>query len=65
MDAFARTLALLRPQSLYPAWRCVELMERKGEMSAEEATRWKQGIYGLMALWAVDPDSLKPPTPSR
>jgi hypothetical protein len=25
-------------------------MERRGETSAEQATRWKQGVFGLMVL---------------
>ena len=35
-------------------------MERMGEMSADEAVRWKHGIYGLMELWGLEPDDLIP-----
>jgi hypothetical protein len=33
MDSLTQTLALLGSQDLYPAWRCVDVMERMGEMS--------------------------------
>ncbi len=33
-------------------------MERMGEMSADEAVRWKHGIYGLMMLWGLEPDDV-------
>jgi hypothetical protein len=40
---------------LYSAWRCVELMERMGEITTGEAVRWKQGIFGLMERWEREP----------
>ncbi len=54
MDSISETLALLKPQDLYPAWRCIDLMERMGEMSADEAVRWKHGIFELMELEPED-----------
>jgi hypothetical protein len=48
------------PSSLYSAWRCVDLMERMGELSPHEAMRWKQGIFGLMATWGLEPQMLQP-----
>ncbi len=39
MDPVRDTLAMLRPEDLYPTWRCIDLMERIGEMSADEAAR--------------------------
>jgi hypothetical protein len=29
-------------------------MERAGEIRAEEALRWKHGIFGLMELWGLE-----------
>jgi len=31
-------------------------MELQGEIDAEEAHRWKEGIYGLMQLWELEAD---------
>ena len=58
MDSVRETLALLEPPDLYLLWRCVDLMERMGEMSADEAARWKHGIFGLMELWGLEPGDL-------
>ena len=33
-------------------------MERAGEIRAEDALRWKHGIFGLMGLWGLEPDDL-------
>ncbi len=33
-------------------------MERCGDIEAGEATRWKEGIYGLMVLWGLEPDEV-------
>ncbi len=65
LNGFAQTLALLHPLDLYPAWRCVELMERLGEMSPEDATSWKHGIFGLMKLWGLEPEDSVTISPSR
>ena len=46
MDTLARTLAILRPEELYPLWRYVDLMEQCGKADADEAKRWKQGSLG-------------------
>jgi hypothetical protein len=62
---FAQTLALLKQQDLYPAWRCVDVMERMGEMSPKEAVRWKHGIFGLMERWGLEPDDLVTTSASR
>ncbi len=43
-------------QHLYPAWRCVDLMKRMGIISADEAARWKRGLFELMVLWELEPD---------
>ena len=29
-------------------------MERKGEISPEESSSWKHGIFGLMELWGLE-----------
>ena len=34
------------------------MMEECGEMEADEARRWKEGIYGLMVLWKLEPDEI-------
>ena len=30
-------------------------MEECGEIEPDEAQRWKEGIYGLMILWGLEP----------
>ena len=55
------TLALLKPDDLWPAWRLIDAMEHSGHMPAEEAKQWKDGIYGLMQRWGVEPDDLVKP----
>ncbi len=51
MNTISRTLALLKPADLFPAWKWIDIMEECGEIEAGEAKRWKEGIYGLMLLW--------------
>ena len=34
------------------------MMERAGEMDASEARRWKEGIFGMMRLWGLEPDEV-------
>ena len=55
-DKITETLALLKPDELYPAWKWIELMERRGEIDAAEAHRWKDGILGLMERWGLETD---------
>ena len=43
---------------LFPVWCLVDSLEQAGEMAAEDAVRWKHGIYGLMMLWGLEPDEL-------
>ena len=31
---------------------------RPSEIDADEARRWKEGIYGLMLLWGLEPDEV-------
>ena len=57
-DALTRTLSMLKPADLYPAWKWIDLMERAGEMGGVEAQRWKRGIFGLMELWGLEPDEM-------
>jgi hypothetical protein len=49
----------------FPLCRCVDRAERLGEMQPEEAVRWKQGIYGPMATWRLEPDDLVTTSASR
>ena len=56
METLARTLAMLQPDDIYPLWRYIDLMEQCGEADAHEAKRWKDGIFGLMELWELEPD---------
>jgi hypothetical protein len=35
-------------------------MEQEGEIDADEARRWKAGIYGLMQLWGLEVDFVSP-----
>ena len=60
MDKFTATLALLRPEELEPCWRLVRLHEREGEMDSAEAQRWRDGIFGLMRQWGLEPVKLDP-----
>ncbi len=36
----------------------IDIMEEWGEIEADEARRWKEGIYGLMVLWGLEPDEV-------
>lgn len=56
--SLARTLSLLRPEDLFPAWRYADLLEDMGKISPREARRWKEGIFGLMVLWGLEPDEV-------
>ncbi len=58
MDQLPATLALLKPDDLWPAWRMIDAMEKTGSMSPEEARRWKEGIYRLMERWGLEPGDL-------
>jgi hypothetical protein len=49
----------------FPLCGCVDLTERTGEMAAEEAFRWKHGIFGLMERWGLEPDDLVTTSDSR
>ena len=49
---------MLRPDELWAAWCWGHLMERCGEMTPAEARRWKDGVYGLMQLWGLEPDDV-------
>ena len=35
-----------------------DLLEQLGEMSGDEAGRWKHGIFGLMVVWELEPEEL-------
>lgn len=59
------TLAELRPEDLYATWRYADLLEEIGEMSPQEARRWKEGVFGLMVLWGLEPDEVDPPIPEQ
>ena len=52
------TLAQLKPDDLWPAWRLIDAMEQSGHMPAEEAQQWKDGIFKLMQRWGLEPDEL-------
>jgi hypothetical protein len=39
-----------------------DLMERHGRMTPAEARRWKDGVYGLMELWGLEPDEVLAPS---
>ena len=61
MNTISRTLALLKPADLFPSWKWIDIMEERGEIEAVEARRWKDGIYGLMVLWGLEPDEVLGP----
>ncbi len=65
MRGIPESLALLRPDDLFPVWRLVDSLVQAGEMAAEDAIRWKHGIYGLMMLWGLEPDDLVTSSGSR
>ena len=58
MNTISRTLALLKPADLFPAWKWIDMMEERDEINADEGRRWKEGIYELMVLWGLEPDEL-------
>ncbi len=58
MNTISRTLALLKPADLFPAWKWIDMMQQSGEMEAGEARLWKEGIYGLMVLWGLEPNEV-------
>ena len=62
MPDYPATLALLEPDDLWPAWRFVDLLEKAGEMDADEAQQWRDGIFGLMRRWNLKPEHLTPTT---
>ena len=58
MHEIPETLALLRPDDLFPVWCLVDSLEHAGRMPAEDAVRWKHWIYRLMMFWRLEPDDL-------
>jgi len=60
-DTITHTLALLKPDDLFPAWQYIDLMEQQGEIDPEEARQWKEETYGLMQLWGLEADDLLSP----
>ena len=48
MDKMDGILTQLKPADLYPEWRCINELEQRGEISAEEAQRLKRGIFEMM-----------------
>ncbi len=58
MHEIPESLALLRPDDLFPVWCLVDSLEQAGEMGAEDAVRLKRGVFGLMMLWGLEPDDL-------
>ena len=57
-DHLANELAALEPEDIFSTWCHVDHLEQLGEISAEEATCLKHGIFGLMVLWDLEPDDL-------
>ena len=39
------------------------MMEECGEIETDEARRCKEGIYGLMLLWNLEPNEVLGPSP--
>ena len=58
MEDIPKTLALLEPDDLWPAWRMIDLLEQAGEMDETEAKRWREGIFKLMLRWRLEPEHL-------
>ena len=58
MHEIPESLPLLRPDALFPVWCLVDSLEQAGEMAAEDAVRWKHGIFGLMMLWGVEAENV-------
>ena len=65
MDDITQALVLLTPDDLFPVWRFVDSMERRGEMGADEAVQWKDGVFVLMVMWGLEPDDLVRSSTSR
>jgi hypothetical protein len=49
----------------FSLFRCVDLMERMEEKSAEKATTWRHSIFGLMEAWGPERDDLVTTSDSR
>ncbi len=47
----------MEPDDLWPSWRFVDALDRAGHMDADEAERWKRGIFVLMNRWNLEPDN--------
>ena len=47
------TLAMLRPDDLEAGHRWVALLERAGEMAADEAQTWHSGIAAVRAFYRL------------
>ena len=58
MRGIPESLALLRPDDLFPVWCLVDSLEQAGEMAAGDAARWKHGVYALMMRWNLEPDEV-------
>ena len=58
MEGISRTLSMMKLEDLWPSWRLIDAMERRGKMSSTEAKRWKEGIFGLMKLWGLERDEV-------
>ena len=58
MGAIPETLAILRPEELFPLWYLVDSLERSVEMAVEDAVCWKHGIFGLMERWGLEANDL-------
>ena len=55
MNTTSHTLALLKPADLFPTWKWIDMLEECREIKAGEARLWKEGLYGLMVLWGLEP----------
>lgn len=54
----AATLAVLRPDELWAAWRLIDMDEQSGCIPTEQAQQWKEGIFELMLRWGLEPGEL-------
>ena len=57
-DTINKTLALMRPDDLWPSWRLIDAMQQAGTMSEAEAETWKAGIYQLLKRWNLEPGDI-------
>ena len=56
MDPVCATLTVLLPDELEALWGYIQVLEKLGHIDAEDACRWKQGVWALSEFYCLDED---------